>query len=376
VSADLTAGSCAGVDSCDMAGAIGQLGEKLRAAFAAAGEALEWEHVQKSHPLGGGRVDNVVVCGMGGSAISGDLLAAALPEIPAPMIVHRGGPVPVWIGPRTLMVAISYSGGTEETLTSVEVATARGCTPVCVTSGGELAHIASERRWPLVSVEGGLQPRAALGHLLGSAAAVLAKAGLDRPAPGSPDSGRAPALAAQIDEAAGTLTDMAAGLGAATGEDTNVAKRLARSLAGKLPFVYGAGVTVPAARRWKTQLNENAEVHAVVGELPEANHNEIVPWRGDKDMSAGAYVVALADPQGDPALQRRLHVTVEELRGGGVGVDVIDAAGSSPLQRACSALYVGDWTSYYLAILRGVDPTPVEPIQSLKRRLAAPAAGE
>jgi glucose/mannose-6-phosphate isomerase len=376
VSADLTAGSCAGVDSCDMAGAIGRLGEKLRAAFAAAGEALEWEHMQKSHPLGGGRIDNVIFCGMGGSAISGDLLAAALPEAPAPMIVHRGGPVPAWIGPHTLMVAISYSGGTEETLTSVEIATARGCAPVCVTSGGELAHIARERRWPLVPVEGGLQPRAALGHLLGSAAAVLAKAGLDRPAQGDREPGHAPVLAEQVEEAAAALTGMAGDIGAAAPEESNAAKRLARSVNGKLPFVYGAGVTVPAARRWKTQFNENAEVHAVVGELPEANHNEIVPWQGDKDMSAGAYVVALADPQGDPALQRRLHVTMEELRRSGVGVEVIDAAGDSPLARACSALYVGDWTSYYLAILRGVDPTPVEPIQSLKRRLAAPEAGE
>lgn len=373
---ELTEGSCASIDTCDMAGAITRLGEKLQAAFAAATEALEWEHAQKTHPLAGGRTDQILVCGMGGSAIGGDVLTAALPGVPAPMLVHRGGPIPAWVGPRTLMIAISYSGGTEETLSGVEAAAERGCVPVCVTSGGELAHIASGRRWPLVSVEGGLQPRAALGQLLGSAAAVLAKAGLDRVPEGAPAGDEMPAMADQVAEAAETLAGMAGDLGPAAPEDTNVAKGLARGLVGKLPFVYGAGVTVPAARRWKTQLNENAEVHAVVGELPEANHNEIVPWTGDSDRSSGAYVVALTDPKGDQFLQRRLQAALEELRAGGVGMQVVEAAGRSPLARACSALYVGDWTSYYLAILRGVDPTPVEAIQSLKRRLAAPEAAE
>jgi len=374
---DLTETACAAVDRSDMAGAIAVLGDRLQAAFAAAIEALEWEHVQKTHPLAGGRIEQAVVCGMGGSGISGDLLAAALPSIPAPMIVHRGGPIPAWLGPRTLMVAISYSGGTEETLAGVDAAAARGCVPVCVTSGGELAHIASGRRWPLVTVEGGLQPRAALGQLLGSAAAVFAKAGLDQ-AGGTPGEVRpeAPPLADQVAEAADVLAKQVARLGPEMAEASNLAKQVARRLDGRLPLIYGAGVTVASARRWKTQLNENAEVHAFVSELPEADHNEIVGWHGDRGISADAHAVALADPLGDAALQRRLHVTMEDLGAVGASVEVIPTEGGSPLARACSALYVGDWASYYLAVLRGIDPTPVEAIQSLKRRLASPEAGE
>ncbi len=287
------------------------------------------------------------------------MVGAALPSLPVPFVVVRSPVLPRWVGRATLVVLVSYSGHTYETLALAHAARERGCEPVCVTSGGQLADMAQDSSWPLVLVPGGLQPRAAMGYLLSAVAATLRAAGLGAD------------LAEQVPEAAEVVATLTAEVGPRSGAD-NQARDLAERLTAHTALIYGVGPTVPAARRWKTQLNENAKVHAFWAEALEAGHNEVVPWQADARVSRGLYVVALTDPRGDPELHRRSQAVLASVAEGAVGVCTMAARGRSPLARACSAAHLGDWTSYYLALARGVDPTPVDAISELKARLATP----
>jgi glucose/mannose-6-phosphate isomerase len=341
----------------DMHVAIARLGDQVAEGWAAAWEAAAG--VADMRPSGGW--DGVVVCGMGGSAIGADVIHVALPHLRLPYEGARCYEPPSWITPRTLVVAVSYSGGTEETLSCVNAACQIGNRPVCIAGGGSLASQAAERGWLRVPLPVGLQPRAALGYLTTAVAAVLARAGL------------ASQMDQQVKEAAALLRELAAEFSPAVPEPQNAAKVLARRLHGRLAVVYGYGVTAPAARRWKTQLNENAKMPAAFGELPELDHNEIVGWEGDPGLLQRLHVVALDDPLGDERIRRRLAPTLARARERAAGVDVVSARGTSPLARCLSAAYVGDWVSLYSALLSGVDPTPVAAIEQLKHALAAGA---
>ena len=298
---------------------------------------------------------------MGGSAIGADVVRVALPDVEVPFEAVRGYEPPSWITAHTLLIAVSYSGGTEETLACVGAARQIGVRPVCITGGGRLASQAAEHGWLRVPLPVGLQPRAAVGYLTTAVAAVLARAGM------------APHIDEQVHEAAALLRELAAELNPEVPEPYNAAKVLARRLVGRMAVVYGYGVTAPAARRWKTQLNENAKMPAVFGELPELDHNEIVGWGADSGLLEHLYVVALDDPLGDERVRRRMEPTLSHARERAAGVDVIHARGSSPLARCLSAAYVGDWVSLYVALLSGTDPTPVAAIERLKQALAAEA---
>jgi glucose/mannose-6-phosphate isomerase len=306
----------------------------------------------------GTRPDGVVVCGMGGSAIGADILRACLPEWPLPYEVVRGYELPAWVGSRTLVLACSYSGNTEETLACLAAALDRQSRAVCVTSGGTLAAMARERGLPLVVVPGELQPRAAVGYLAMSLAAALASTGL------------VANFAAQVDEASALLSAMVAELDPAVPAAANVAKALAARLHGRLTVVYGAGLTAPAARRWKGQINENAKALAFFAELPELDHNELMGWTSQPELSAQTAAVLLVDPAADQRLRRRFEFTAEYLREHLATVEVVTAGGESRLARLASTNYLGDWVSYYLALLYAVDPTPVAAIEAFKQRLA------
>jgi glucose/mannose-6-phosphate isomerase len=344
-------------DPQDMHLAIARLGDQVIEGWAAAWEAAAG--VADLRPPGGW--DGIAICGMGGSAIGADVIRVALPDVKVPYEAVRCYEPPSWVTARTLLIAVSYSGGTEETLACVGAARAIGARPVCITSGGSLAAQAAERGWLRVPLPVGLQPRAAVGYLTTAIAAVLARAGL------------APHMDEQIDEASGLLRELAGELGPAVPEPHNAAKVLARRLLGRMAVVYGYGVTVPAARRWKTQLNENAKMPAVFSELPELDHNEIVGWGADPGLLQRLHVVALDDPLGDQRVRRRVAPTLSHARERASGVDVVHARGTSPLARCLSAAYVGDWVSLYVALLSGIDPTPVAAIERLKQTLAAEA---
>ncbi len=343
------------LDAGGMCAAIAELPRQLTAGYAVAREAL-------AGGAASGRPAALVACGMGGSAIGADLVLACLPGLPVPATVVRGYRIPAWVDESTLLVAASYSGQTEETLSCVHAALERGCRPVCIASGGALAELAAAHDLQLVRVPGGGQPRAAVGYLSAPVLAALEAAEL------------AHDVAAQVDEAAAVLRAGNERFGPARRPgDGNAAKALALRLYRRQTVVYGAGLTAPVARRWKGQVNENAKAPAFWNELPELNHNELMGWTSLPHVASSTVAVFLDDPQADPRLARRAELTAAELEARGVAVEHARAEGESPLARLFSLVQFGDYVSFYLALLYGVDPSPVQAIQDFKAKLSGPA---
>jgi len=351
---DLGVGQVATLDPSGQLAVAARLGEHLRDAWQRATSAVA--HVELS--VGGYRPNGVVVCGMGGSAIGADVVKACLPELPVPFEVVRGYELPAWVSPRTLVLAVSYSGNTEETLSCVTSALARECRPVCVTSGGTLAALARERTLPLITVPAGHQPRAAIGYLVPPLGAAIEAAGL------------ATGFGAQVEEAAALVSEITAGLLPEVDEARNQAKQLARHLHGRLPVAYGAGLTSVVARRCKSQLNENAKAVAFWAELPELDHNELVGWSGVDGSEGQLHAIFFLDAEAPAPLQRRVALTRELVERHAAGVTTLQTRGQTPLARVLSLTCVVDFTSLYLALLRGLDPAPVDVIEWLKRRMA------
>jgi glucose/mannose-6-phosphate isomerase len=301
----------------------------------------------------------LVVCGMGGSGIGGDLAVAALGDrATRPITTVRGYALESWAGPDSLVLCASYSGNTEETLACFEAAGAAGAARVALTTGGQLADAAREESVPVIGVPAGMQPRAAVLYMI---VATLECAAL---------CGAAPGLHSEIDMATGLLETLVEEWGPDSAEDSE-AKAAARALQGTLPVVHGAGPTAAPARRWKTQLNENADAAAFWSELPEANHNEICGWERGR-ASAPLSAVFLEDPDQHPRIVRRIELTCEEVERAGGSVVRAQSRGDTRLERVLSLVLLGDLTSVYLAVLDGVDPTPVEPIERFKAALAKP----
>jgi glucose/mannose-6-phosphate isomerase len=267
---------------------------------------------------------------------------------------------PAAVRPGALAVLSSYSGATEETLALLDQAEARGVDMVGLTTGGPLGARLSARNAPWRGLPAGLPPRAALGYSVVSLSRLLEALG----DPGEGDEAWR--------EAEGVLDAGNAALAPAAPEAGNPAKALARAVVGRALLVHGAfGVTAVVARRWKGQVNENAKTPAFEAALPEMNHNEIVGWQALPDLHARCAAVFLADPGDAPRVARRREVTAEILAEEGLATHVVEARGTSPLARALSLVQFGDWVSFYLAVLAGVDPTPIAKIDRLKRALAA-----
>lgn len=300
------------------------------------------------------RAGGLIVCGMGGSAIGGDLAIGAIGErATRPLVVSRAYEPPAWTGPDTLVLCASYSGSTDETLSAFAAAGRMGAPRVALTTGGGLAEAARADGVPVIGVPAGMQPRSAVAYM-----AVGALVCAER-------SGAAPALAAEVEAAVAPLRELGERLGPDAADDSP-AKSLARSLSGRVPTIYGAGPIAACARRWQTQLNENAEVDARWSELPEADHNEICAFA---DGGSGRAAVFLEDPGAPDLVRRRIELTAELARDSGLEVARVGAVGDSPFARVMSLVLFGDLVSIYLATLRGVDPTPVEAIDRLKREL-------
>jgi glucose/mannose-6-phosphate isomerase len=300
----------------------------------------------------------VCLVGMGGSAVAGDLLGAlAQPGAPFPVHVVRGYTVPAWVGPDALVVASSYSGHTEETLAAFEAARVRGARLLVLSSGGELGAQAERHGFPWVRVPAGFPPRAALAFLLLPLVVVLDRVG----------GGLGPP--AEREEAVRVLTALGAELAPEVPTGENAAKALAVRLAGRVPAIYGSGLTAPVAYRWRTQLEENAKVLAVSGELPEMNHNAIEAW-GAGPETAWA-VVLLRDAGEHPRVARRAGLT-REIVGARAPVHDAWSRGEGRLARLLSLVLQGDWTSYYVSLQRSVDPWAVDRLEAFKRRMAAP----
>ena len=296
----------------------------------------------------GDAAGGLVVCGMGGSAIGADLAGAAIgSRATGPMRVVRGYTLDASIGPDTLVLCASYSGTTEETLACFEAAGAAGARRVALTTGGPLAERAREDGVPVIGVPAGMQPRASVVYMMVGALGCAAACGA------------APDLRAEVEGAADVLTAVA---------DDPEPVAVAAALLDTLPVVQGAELTAAPARRWKTQLNENAKVAAAWSELPEANHNEIEGWGWGLEH-APLSSVFLTAPGQHPRVQRRIELATELLAERGAPVVTVAARGETPVARVLSLVMLGDLVSVELAELVGVDAGPVEQIEAFKRSL-------
>jgi len=325
-------------------------------------------------------INKVVICGMGGSAIGADLLRSLASGLNKPLIfVHRGYDLPAFVDVKTLVIASSYSGNTEETLSAFTQALNINCKKLAITTGGKLKTLAQERKIPVFTIDYLSQPRAALGYSFIPLIALLGKLGFleDKSAAPTP-SLRAKrsnltvqALPALVEETAQLLEGLLGQIAENIPMSLNPAKQLASKLSGKLVVIYGAGILSPVAQRWKGQFNENSKTWAFYEAFSELNHNAVVGYEFPPEMAGRVYVILLRCPSLHPRILARYQITCEILEKAKVRHEIIDSQGESNLAQMMSSVFLGDWVSYYLAMLNGTDPTPVKTIDYLKERLSS-----
>jgi len=315
--------------------------------------------VAQASSLIGPQPEVVVVAGMGGSGVAGDVLAAlAFATSAVPVLAVKGDRLPAFVGPGTLLIAVSFSGNTAETLSAVEQGLAAGARVVAVASGGALAELARGRGSPLVTVEAPpwRMPRAALWSLLVPVCSAAEAAGV------------LPPLRDQVLAAADALDAEAAALGPSVPTDANPAKQAALRLLDRLPVVWGSGqLGAVAATRFRTECNENAKVPVVSAALPEANHNDVMGLEGG--LGPGRVLVLLRDEAGEHERDGlRIAAALEAL---GIDDPVVRRAGEGDgLVRLARLTAFTDFASTYLAIARGVDPTPIRTLDRVKAALS------
>ena len=323
------------IDRQDMLGKVKGFSDMLEAGLEIAGvSGLE----------GAGRPGSIVVSGMGGSAICGDLARAALS---APITVNRGYSAPPGLDANSVMFAVSYSGNTEETLSALAMAEKRKARIISITSGGELGKISKKKGYPLISVPKGIQPRAALPYMLSSLMVSLEKMGI------------APGASSDVMGSAKSLRKL----------NADQAAGLAESLSGRLPVIMASeGITASAGLRWSSQINENSKMLAHLAVLPEMSHNEIVGLGSLKKGKHNMSLVVLRDAGESDRIRKRIEIIMSILRSA-MPVHEVSSTGAGALERVLSLVVLGDFTSVYLALLSGVDPTPVDVIEKIKKEL-------
>ncbi len=302
--------------------------------------------------------EEVVIAGMGGSAISGDYLDNWLYTTSGvPVYVWRDYGLPSFVDAKSLVVTISYSGNTEETISAAREAMKRGANVYGVTSGGALAQLLGKDR--VYWVPAGMQPRVALPFLFAAAAKALH----DQWVIGDDQWSEVMGLPGVLDRAISAV-------GHKIPYEQNESKKLAEEMNGHLPVIYGYGIYRSVARRFKTQVNENAKAPAKFEEFPELDHNEIEGWDGGDSILKDFYIISVRDEEMEEPYLSRIGITMSEISQKAGGFRELFARGKTPLEKMFDATLKGDLASVYLAILRGVDPSPVSMIESLKRRLA------
>ncbi|HOK29240.1 MAG TPA: bifunctional phosphoglucose/phosphomannose isomerase [bacterium] len=306
------------------------------------------------------RWKNIILAGMGGSAIGGDIIKSlGYWELKVPFSTIRDYSLPGFVNEETLLIIVSYSGNTEESIGACKEGLNKGAGVLIITSGGEIENIAKERHIPLISVPQGFPPRAALGYTFMPVLAVLSKMELMNVSDGD------------IQKAADLMRKMRdEELKDEISEEKNIAKKLANKMYGHLPIIYAPdeylGVT---AYRWKCQLNENSKLFAIWNSFPELNHNEIMGWEGRDEFLKNAFVVFLRDKGEIDRIKQRIQYMKDLIIQISSGIEEVWSEGDTLLERFLSLIYIGDFVSFYLAIKRGVDPTPVNSIEGLKKYL-------
>ena len=344
------------VDPSDMLGRISEFPRQIRDA---------WKLIQQPEtPLPDSQgIRSVLVLGMGGSAIGGDLVAGLVAgQCRVPVSVHRDYGLPGWVDEHTLVVASSYSGGTEETLSGWDEAGRRGARRVAMTTGGELAERAQGQGEPLIRFDYKAQPRAALGYGFTLLLGLLARLGL------VPDTGLEKAVEA-LENADFLQSDP---------EEPGRPAELANWLKGGIPVILASAHLGAVARRWTTQINENSKAWAFWNEYPELNHNVVVGLENPESLRRATEgrdpgllrVIHLESAEYHPQTRKRMEITRELMERAGFEVRTLRAEPApGPLAEMLNLIWLGDLVSYRLAAAYATDPTPVDVITELKNRL-------
>ncbi|HEA47529.1 MAG TPA: bifunctional phosphoglucose/phosphomannose isomerase [bacterium] len=305
------------------------------------------------------RIDEILVCGMGGSGIGGEILKSVVEkELKIPLVINKDYQIPEFVNSQTLVFSVSYSGNTEETLSAYREAVKKKAQIVAITTGGRLAGLAKRSKIPVISIPSGLPPRVSLGYLFFSLLVILERLGLIKN------------KKKECQETLRLLKDLRKKLSLPSRAGSNQAKRIALKLYKNLPLIYTSPILFPAGLRWKGQLSENSKVLAFSNTFPELNHNEIVGWRCLPGILKRCYLINLCDKKDSSRIKKRIKITSKIIKDEAKGLDFLYSQGKSLLARLFSLIYLGDWVSYYLAILNRIDPTPVKVIDYLKRELA------
>ena len=312
--------------------------------------------LQDDHAFG--KIDNVVYTGMGGSALAA-LIAQSWPTLNKPFEVVRNYTLPAFVGPNTLVIASSYSGNTEETLSALDDAAAKGAQIAVITGGGKLEEMANEKGYLFAKIPKAEQPRYAVLYNLRALLQIVVHAGL------LPET-----VLQEMQDAAQPLQEASAAWAADIPTAQNPAKQLANELVGKSIVVYGGPEMYPAAYKWKISFNENAKQIAWVNQLPEFNHNEFIGW-SKQPVDKPYAVIDLRSDLEYPRVQKRFEVTARLLSGMRPAPHVVQAQGSTLLAQLLYTITFGDFVSIYLAILNGLNPAPVDLVEKFKQELAA-----
>jgi glucose/mannose-6-phosphate isomerase len=304
-------------------------------------------------------VNQVLVAGMGGSAIGADLVKAyAAPLSTVSLEVHRDYGLPAWAdGPETLVIVSSHSGNTEETLSAMETALERGCSVLAISTGGKIAERAHESEVGLWIFKHQGQPRAAVGYSFSLLLNVFARLGF------------IPDPLAEIKDAVQAMNTVRDLLGPQLPDHHNPAKRMAGQLIGRWVSVFGADFLAPVARRWKGQISEVAKAWGQYEDLPEANHNTLAGVVNPEQVLLKTIALFLEADSNHPRNRRRIELTKKNFMLEGISTDLIQARGESRLAQMWTLIQFGDYTAFYLAMAYDVDPTPVAAIENLKREL-------
>lgn len=306
-------------------------------------------------------IDRIVILGMGGSAIGGDLLKVLVADsCPVPVIVSREYELPKYVDARTLVIASSYSGNTEETLAAFDAALKTEAKKLVITTGGTIKEVAAANGVPTFVFSYAAQPRAALPWSLLPLLSFTQQIGLigDQ--------------SAAVKEMMASLKKLRKIYASDVPEKGNPAKQIARLTEGKLPVVYGAGFCAEVAHRWKTQFNENSKGWGFYEALSELNHNAVVGYEFPASMASQIFVIMLRSGLLNPRQQRRYEITAELLQMAKVDYRILEPDAGGMLSQAMALVMLGDYVTNYMALLYGTDPSPVNPIDYLKGELKKP----
>jgi len=319
-----------------------------------------WQKVLKFElPREHTRISNVVILGMGGSAIGGDIARRlAMAESKLPVWVHRDYGLPAFVDESTLVIASSYSGNTEETLSAFTKSLGNRSKKLAVTSGGKLEHLAQKEGIPTFIIDYQAPPRAAFPHSFIPLVGIFQKLGLlgDK--------------SADLHEAVDTLKKLSGDLIETRPLASNPAKQLANKLWGHIAVIYGAEILSEVAQRWKGEFNENSKAWAFFESFPELNHNAVVGYEFPPEAKERILVFMLRSSSLHPRNLLRYEVTAKLLARAGIVYEFVEATGKSALAQILSLVLLGDYASFYLSMLNEVDPTSTDAINFVKQYLA------